>query len=76
MDNDMLPTIQKLLLADLMITIGQIRSKFNSFQTFYGTIEVNGQSMLDKGENLRPSKISKNSKTFHLENSFTLLRVD
>jgi hypothetical protein len=57
MDTDMLPTIQKLLLADLMITIGQIRSKFNSLQTFYGTIEVNGQSMLEKGETLRQEAI-------------------
>jgi len=73
----MLPTIQKLLLADLMITIGQIRSKFNSFQTFYGTIEVNGQSMLDKGEKLTSRSYPRIPRTFHLEEFFLLwLRGD
>jgi len=54
------PTIQKVVTSadPPWITIGQIsQSNSTPFQTFYGTIEVNGQSMLDKGETLRQEAI-------------------
>jgi len=58
MDSDMIETIRKLLLADVMHTVGTIRNRFSNLSTPQGQITLNGQSLIDKSEQLREEAIN------------------
>jgi len=50
---DMYVYLRDLALADIMIYIGRIRSKFESFSSPYGEVQVASRSWVDEGNQLR-----------------------
>jgi len=58
MESDMIETIRKLLLADVMHTIGTIRNRYSTLTTPQGQINLNGQSLIDKSEQLRSEALT------------------
>ena len=45
--------LRDLALADMMIYIGRIRTKYSSFTTPYGQVEVTARELIDEGNQLR-----------------------
>jgi hypothetical protein len=54
---DMYVYLRDLALADIMIYIGRIRSKFESFSSPYGEVQVASRSWVDEGSQLRRDTI-------------------
>jgi len=57
MPSDMITTIRKLLLSDVMDAIGNARSRFNTINTPQGQINLNGQRLLDEAKQLHEEAI-------------------
>ena len=54
---DLYVYLRDLALADIMIYIGRIRSKFESFSSPYGEVQVAARSWIDEGNQLRQDTI-------------------
>jgi hypothetical protein len=54
---DLYVFLRDLALADIMIYIGRIRSKFESFSSPYGEVQVASRSWIDEGNQLRRDTI-------------------
>jgi len=52
-DPDMYNFLRDLALADIMIFVGRIRSRFESFTSPYGEVQVASRSWVDEGNQLR-----------------------
>lgn len=56
-DPDLYAYLRDLALADIMVFIGRIRTKFENFSTPYGDVQVAARSWVDEGNQLRRDTI-------------------